>query len=84
MATFISEQAIVLSTPEKKLYVVMDEQKQIIVVDLNKAGEQFKSFGEGMPKGPHGKSEPSKPPFWMRCSDSPKNWTVSRSRSSPA
>jgi hypothetical protein len=53
---------IVLNTPEKKLYVVMDEQKQIIVVDLNKTGEQFKSFGEGMPKGPHGKSGEAKPP----------------------
>jgi hypothetical protein len=56
---------IVLNSPEKKLYIVMDDQKQIVVIDLNKAGEQFKSFGEGLPKGPqgpHGKSEPSKPP----------------------
>jgi hypothetical protein len=55
---------VVLSSPEKKLYVVMDEQKQIIVVDLDKAGEQFKSFGQGMPKAPHESkgSEPSKPP----------------------
>jgi hypothetical protein len=53
---------IVLNSPEKKLYIVMDDQKQIIVVDLNKTGEQFKSFGESAPKGPRGKSEPSKPP----------------------
>jgi Domain of unknown function (DUF4412) len=55
---------IVLNTPEKKLYVVMDDQKQIIVVDLNKVGDQFKSFGQGLPKGPKDSksAEPSKPP----------------------
>ena len=55
---------VVLNTPEKKLYVVMDEQKQIIVVDLNKLGDQFKSFGQGLPKTPHGDKgdSPSKPP----------------------
>jgi hypothetical protein len=54
---------VVLSTPEKKLYLVMDEQKQIVVVDLDKMGEQMKSFGQGLPKGPKEKSgAPSKPP----------------------
>jgi hypothetical protein len=53
---------VVLNTPEKKLYVVMDEQKQIMVLDLNKMGEQMKSFGQGMPKGPKDKGGPSKPP----------------------
>jgi hypothetical protein len=55
----------VLSAPEKKLSVVMDEQKQIVVVDLNAMGEQLKSFGAGMPKGTKAsgdKHEPSKPP----------------------
>lgn len=55
---------IVLSTPEKKLYLVMDEQKQIVVVDLNKAGEELKSFAAGLPKtgkGALGES-PTKPP----------------------
>jgi hypothetical protein len=54
---------VVLNAPEKKLYVVMDEQKQIMVLDLNKMGEQMKSFGQGVPKGPKGdKGGPSKPP----------------------
>jgi hypothetical protein len=53
----------VLSAPEKKLSIVMDDQKQIVVLDLNKAGEQLKSFGAGLPKGPKEKSAegPSKP-----------------------
>jgi hypothetical protein len=54
---------LVLNTPEKKLYVVMDEQKQVVVVDLNKLGDQFKSMGQGLPKGPKDKGDaPSKPP----------------------
>jgi len=54
---------VVLNAPEKKLYVVMDEQKQVIVVDLNKTGEQLKSFSAGLPKGPKDKGEsPTKPP----------------------
>jgi len=54
---------IVLSTPDKKLYIVMDDQKQIVVIDLNTMGEQFKSFGAGVPKGPKEKGEaPTKPP----------------------
>src|SRR5882762_3913132 len=52
----------VLSAPEKKLSIVMDEQKQIVVIDLNKVGEQMKSFGAGLPKGPKEKGEaPIKP-----------------------
>jgi hypothetical protein len=39
---------VVLSAPEKKLSVVMDEQRQIVIVDLNQAGPQLKSFGNGM------------------------------------
>src|SRR5689334_480570 len=53
---------LVLNTPEKKLYVVMDEQKQVVVVDLNKLGDQFKSMGQGLPRSPKDKSDaPSKP-----------------------
>jgi hypothetical protein len=54
---------VVLNTPEKKLYLVMDEQKQVVIVDLNKVGDQFKSMGQGLPKGPKDKGDaPSKPP----------------------
>jgi hypothetical protein len=54
---------IVLSAPDKKLYVVMDDQKQIVVVDLDKTGEQLKSFGQGLPEGRKGKADaPTKPP----------------------
>jgi Domain of unknown function (DUF4412) len=35
----------VLNTPEKKLYAVLDDKKQVILVDLNKLGDQLKSFG---------------------------------------
>src|SRR5262249_35464972 len=41
----------VLNTPEKKLYVVMDEQKQVILFDLNQAGAQLKSLGGGARPG---------------------------------
>jgi hypothetical protein len=50
----------VLNTPEKKLFLVMDDQKQVIVFDLNQAGEQLKnvaarrppSLGSGKPTAP--------------------------------
>ena len=55
---------VVLSAPEKKLSIIMDEQKQIVVVDLNQIGDRLKSMGEGMP--PAAKEardhQPSKPP----------------------
>jgi len=58
----------VLNAAEKKLYVVMDEQKQIVVLDLNKTGEQFKSFGAGLPKGgPRGWVPPEKEPAERRA-----------------
>jgi hypothetical protein len=34
----------VLNTPEKKLYAVLDDRKQVFVLDLNKAGEQLKAL----------------------------------------
>src|SRR5262249_47963807 len=50
---------VILNTPEKKLYIVMDDQKQVIVFDLNKTAEQFKSFGAG--GGSAGTSKPGGP-----------------------
>jgi len=38
----------VLNTPEKKLYAVLEEKKQVVLIDLDKAGEQLKNFGSGM------------------------------------
>jgi hypothetical protein len=54
----------VLSAPEKKLSLVMDEQKQIVVIDLNQTGEQLKSFGAGLPAAAKEAQDkrPSKPP----------------------
>jgi len=53
----------VLDTPEKKLFFVMDEQKQVIVFDLNQAGEQLKSMKSrpGMPRGAAPEA-PNRPP----------------------
>jgi hypothetical protein len=55
---------IVLSAPEKKLSFVMDEQKQIVVFDLNQTGEHLKSFGAGLPAAANEAQDkrPSKPP----------------------
>jgi hypothetical protein len=53
---------VILNTPEKKLYAVLDDQKQVIVVDLNTAGEQFKSMVPKAPSGPSASNKPSKPP----------------------
>ena len=51
---------VIFDSPAKKLYVVSDAQKQVIVIDLNKSGEQLKglkgpggsSSGGGGPQGP--------------------------------
>src|SRR5262249_41133630 len=50
--------------PGKKRAIVMDAQKQAIVIDLNKAGEHLKSVGGGphTPQTPGGGGGPSKPP----------------------
>jgi hypothetical protein len=47
----------VLNTPEKKLYLVMDDKKQVVLFDLDKAGEQFKTFTSGMEVGPRDSRE---------------------------
>jgi hypothetical protein len=39
--------------PVKKVYIVSDTQKQVIVIDLNKSGEQLKGFGGGSPSPSH-------------------------------
>jgi hypothetical protein len=47
--------------PGKKAYLVMDAQKQAILIDLNKTGETMKSMGSrGKPPG--GPAAPTKPP----------------------
>jgi hypothetical protein len=55
----------IFDAPGKKLYFVMDPQKQVIVIDLNKSGEQLKGM---TPSAPHhaggggGSAPPSNPP----------------------
>jgi hypothetical protein len=56
----------VLNTPEKKLYAVLEDKKQVVLIDLDKAGEHLKTFGSGMEPGakdPRERKEaPSRPP----------------------
>jgi Domain of unknown function (DUF4412) len=47
----------VLNTPEKKLYLVMEDKKQVVLFDLDKAGEQLKTFTSGMVTGPRDSRE---------------------------
>lgn len=49
----------VLDTPDKKLFAVLDARKEVVVIDLNKAGEHLRSFSG---PGSHGSSGPSSPP----------------------
>lgn len=35
---------LIFDSPAKKLYIVSDTQKQVVVVDLNKSGDQFKGL----------------------------------------
>ncbi len=49
---------VILDSPAKKLYVVSDEKKQVIVIDLDKSGEQLKGFkGPGAPGSSGGAPE---------------------------
>lgn len=53
---------VIFDSPAKKLDVVSDARKQVLVIDLNKSGEQLKGFGggaphPGMPHGPGGEPE---------------------------
>ncbi len=51
----------IFDSPAKKLFVVLDEKKQVIVIDLNKSGEELKGMKPG--GGHHGPSgTPPTPP----------------------
>ncbi len=52
----------ILNAPEKKLYLVMDDQKQVIVIDLDRAAEQMRGIAPGAPTAREGARAPSKPP----------------------
>jgi hypothetical protein len=43
----------IFDSSAKKLYIVSDTQRQVIVIDLNKSGEELKGFGKP-PETPHG------------------------------
>jgi hypothetical protein len=50
----------IFDSAAKKIDFVMDSSKQVIVIDLNKVGEQFKNMGPH-PAPEHGGSAPAKP-----------------------
>jgi hypothetical protein len=53
----------VINTPEKKLYAVLEDKKQVVLVDLDQAGEQLKTFGSAAKPGVRDRKEvPSAPP----------------------
>ena len=53
----------VINTPEKKLYAVLEDKKQVVLIDLDKAGEQLKTFSSGADPGARARKEaPSSPP----------------------
>jgi hypothetical protein len=53
----------VLNTPEKKLYAVLEDKKQVVLIDLDKAGDQLKALGSGPDRGPREHQDtPSRPP----------------------
>jgi hypothetical protein len=54
----------VLDTPEKKLYAVIEDKKQVVLVDLDKAGDSLKMLGSGgAPRAREAaKGRPSEPP----------------------
>jgi hypothetical protein len=63
-ATMLGAKAyIIFDSAAKKIYIVSDAQKQVMVIDLNKSGEQLKGFGGG-PSAPHpgAPSTPQGPP----------------------
>ena len=53
---------VIVNSTAKKLYVVSDAQKQVIVVDLNTSGETFKGLGGSPPPHHGGPSAPEKTP----------------------
>ncbi len=62
-AMFGPKAYVIFDSPAKKLDIVSDAQKQVMVIDLNKSGEQLKGVGSS-PSMPHagGGSEPKGPP----------------------
>lgn len=52
----------VFDSPAKKVYVVLDSSKQVIVIDLNKAGEQMKGLTPPAPRPEHGNAAPKEQP----------------------
>jgi hypothetical protein len=54
-ANFLGPKAyVIFDSSAKKLDIVSDAQKQVIVIDLNKSGEQLKGIGGGGVPSPHG------------------------------
>jgi hypothetical protein len=57
---------VIFDSPAKKISFVSDAQRQVIVIDLTKGGEQLKGFAEGFkgmePPHPHTAPTPQKPP----------------------
>jgi hypothetical protein len=54
---------VIFDSAAKKLYVVSDTQRQVIVIDLNKSGEQLKGLGGGStPHHPGAPPTPEKTP----------------------
>jgi Domain of unknown function (DUF4412) len=51
-----------LDSAAKKVYVVLDSSKQVIVIDLNKVGEQVKGFTPPAPRPEHGNATPKEAP----------------------
>jgi hypothetical protein len=61
-ANFAGPKAYVLfDSPAKKLSIVSDEQKQALVIDLTKSGEQLKGFKGLGGASPRGGSAPQRP-----------------------
>jgi hypothetical protein len=52
---------VILDSPAKKLYVVSDAQKQVIVIDLNTSGEKLKGIGSPSHGGGAGGAKPEGP-----------------------
>jgi hypothetical protein len=56
----------VLNTPEKKLYAVLEDKKQVVLLDLDKAGDQLRTLTSSNEPGAREpreqKTAPSRPP----------------------
>jgi len=52
----------IFDSAAKKIFVVLDSSKQVIVIDLNKAGEQMKGLTPPAPRPEHGNAAPKEQP----------------------